>query len=68
MCSAKSVAAQATTMKPAMRFVRSAPAKTSRRLAGRSSGRSPLSATYDWMNAWPHGVIVVPTVPTTASQ
>ena len=27
-----------------------------------------MSAQYDWMNAWPHGVIVVPTVATTASQ
>ena len=55
-------------MKPAITFVSSAPANTSTRLAGRSSGSRPLSATYDWMKAWPHGVIVVPTVPTTASQ
>ena len=39
------VAAQATTMKAAIRFVRSAPRKTSTRLAARSSSRSPLSAT-----------------------
>ena len=51
-----------------MTFVSSAPKKTSTRLAGRSSGRRRLSATYDWMNAWPQGVMVVPTVPTTASQ
>ena len=62
------VAAQAITMNAAMTLVRSEPANTSTRLAGRSSGRRPLSATYDWMNAWPQGVIVVPTVPTTASQ
>ena len=55
-------------MNAAMTFVISAPTNTSTRSAGRSSGRRPLSATYAWMNAWPHGVIVVPTVPTTASK
>ena len=33
-----------------------------------SSGRRRLSTTYAWMNCWPHGVIVVPTTPTTASM
>ena len=51
-----------------MTLVSSAPAKTSRRLDGRSSGRRRLSTVYDWMKAWPQGVMVVPTVPTTASQ
>ncbi len=64
----QSVAAQATTMKAAMRFVSNAPNPTSRRSPTRSSGPSRLSATYDWMKAWPHGVIVVPTVATTATQ
>src|SRR5689334_24230387 len=65
---ANSVAAHATTMKNAITLVSSVPTNTSARLARRSSSRRPLSTTYDWMNAWPHGVIVVPTVPTTASQ
>ena len=60
-----SVAAQATTMKPATRFVSSAPTVTSIREPRRSLAVRPLSTTYDWMNDWPQGVIVVPTTPTT---
>src|SRR5262245_57436405 len=65
---ANSVAAHAMTMNAAITFVTSVPRNTSARLDRRSSGRSPLSTTYDWMNPCPHGVIVVPTMPTTASQ
>ena len=64
----KTAAAQAIMMKAPMRLVRNAPRPTSSREPVRSSGPSLLSATYDWMNAWPHGVIVVPTVATTVSQ
>lgn len=59
------VAAQATTMKPATTLVRNAPSVTSIREPSRSLAVRPLSTTYDWMNDGPHGVIVVPTTPTT---
>ena len=56
------------TMNAAITLVMNTPMRTSIRSARRSSGRSRLSTTYAWMNPWPHGVIVVPTVPTTASM
>src|SRR5205085_11776783 len=59
---------QAITMNPATMLVRKAPAPTSSRDAYRSLGPRCLSAAYDWMKAWPQGVMVVPTVPITATR